>query len=74
MGSLDIDSLFTKITLEGTIDIQWSLQGANTLFENTETVGLSKIEFKELLSLPKEEFISFLTESSRSKFFRSNAG
>ena len=43
MRSLDIDSLFTNIPLEVTIDIC-----ANTLFENTEKVeGLSKIEFKE---------------------------
>ena len=48
MGSLDIDSFFTNIQLEETIDIS-----ANTLFKNTERVeGLSKIEFKELLSLP----------------------
>ena len=42
MRSLDVDSLFTNIPLEVTIDIC-----ANTLFENTEKVGLSKIEFKE---------------------------
>ena len=47
MGSLYVDSLFTKIPLEETINIC-----TNTLFENTEKVeGLSKIEFKELLSL-----------------------
>ena len=51
MGSLDLDSLFTNIPVEETIDIC-----ANTLFENTEKVeGLSKIEFKELLSLGTEE-------------------
>ena len=51
MGSLDIDSLFTNIPPEETIDIS-----ANTLFENTETVeSLSKIEFKELLSLATKE-------------------
>ena len=38
---LDIDSLFTNTTLEETIDI---------CAKNTK-VGLSKIEFKELLSL-----------------------
>ena len=53
MGSLDVDSLFTNIPLEETIDIC-----ANTLFENTEIVeGLSKIEFKEHLSLATKEFV-----------------
>ena len=51
MGSLDVDSLFTNILLEETIDIC-----TNTLFENMEEVeGLSKIEFKELLSLATRE-------------------
>ena len=51
MGSLDVDSLFTNIPLKGTIDIC-----ANTLFENKEKVeGLSKIKFKELLSLATKE-------------------
>ena len=51
MESLDVDSLFTNIPLEETIDIC-----TNTLFENMEKVeGLSKIEFKELLSLATKE-------------------
>ena len=51
MESLDVDPLFTNIPLEETIDIC-----TNTLFENTEKVeGLSKIEFKELLSLATKE-------------------
>ena len=51
MGSLDVDSLFTNIPLEETIDIC-----TNSLFENMEKVeGLSKIEFKELLSLATKE-------------------
>ena len=51
MGSLDVDSLFTNIPLEETIDIC-----TNTLFENVEKVeALSKIEFKELLSLATKE-------------------
>ena len=56
MGSLYVDSLFTNILLEETIDIC-----ANTLFENKEKVeGLSKIEFKELLSLAtKESYVIF---------------
>ena len=44
MGSLDVNSLFTNIPFEETID-----NCTITLFENTEKVeGLSKIEFKEL--------------------------
>ena len=47
MGSLDVDSLFTNIALEETIEIC-----TNKLFKESETVeGLSKTEFKELLSL-----------------------
>ena len=47
MGSLDIDSLFTNIPLEETIQIC-----TNELFKESKTVeGLSKTEFKELLSL-----------------------
>ena len=41
MGSVDVDSLFTNIPLEEAIDIC-----TDTLFENVEKVGLSKIEFK----------------------------
>ena len=54
--SLDVDSLFTNIPLEETIDIC-----TNSLFENMEKVeGLSKIEFKELLSLAtKESYLFF---------------
>ena len=44
MGSLDVDSLFTNIPLEETIDIC-----TNTPSENKEKAGFSKIEFKELL-------------------------
>ena len=56
MGSLDDDSLFTKIRLEEAIYIC-----ANTISENKEKIeGLSKIEFKELLSLAtKEPFFIF---------------
>ena len=51
MGNLDVDSLFTNIPLEETIDIC-----TNTLFENTEKLeGFSKKEFKELLSLAAKE-------------------
>ena len=47
MASLDVDSLFTNITLEETIEIC-----TNELFKEAETAkGLSKTEFKQLLSL-----------------------
>ena len=51
MGSLDVDSLFTNIPLDETIDIC-----VNQLFENTDTVeGFTKSELKQLLSLAKKE-------------------
>ena len=56
MGSLDVDSLFTNITLDETIDI-W----VNQLFENTDTVeGFTKIELKQLIYLATKDsyFIS----------------
>ena len=52
MGSLDVDSLFTKIPLEEPIDIGKS--------------KFIKIKFKELLSFARKESY-FLTESSISK-------
>ena len=46
MGSLDVDSLFTNIALEETIEIC-----SNELLKETATVkDLSKNEFTELLS------------------------
>ena len=62
VGNLDVDFLFTNFPLEETIDIC-----LNTLFENMEKVGLSKIEFKKLLSLATKETYFFLKESSISK-------
>ena len=51
MGSLDVDSLFTNIPLEETIEIC-----TNKLFKESETVeGLSKTEFKQLLSLATKD-------------------
>ena len=51
MGSLDIDSLFTNIPLDETIDIC-----INQLFENTDTVpGFKKSELKQLLCLATKE-------------------
>ena len=51
MGSIDIDSLFTNIPLDETIDIC-----INQLFENTDTVeGFTKSELKQLLSLATKE-------------------
>ena len=50
-GSLDVDSLFINIPLEETNDIC-----IGTFFGNTKGVeGLSKIKFKELLSLATKE-------------------
>ena len=51
MGSLDVDSLFTNIPLDETIDIC-----INQLFENTDTAeGFKKSELKHLLCLPTKE-------------------
>ena len=51
MGSLDVDSLFTNILLDETIDIC-----INQLFENTDTVeGFTKSELKQLLCLATKE-------------------
>ena len=47
MEILDVDSLFTKMLLEETMDIC-----ANTLFENTIRVeGLSKVQFRNFYIL-----------------------
>ena len=55
MGSLDDDSLFTKIRLEEAIYIC-----ANTISENKEKIeGLSKIEFKAFISCNKRTFFYF---------------
>ena len=67
MGSLDVDCLFTNISNEKTIGIC-----TDTLFQDTESVeDLSKIEFKELLSLATKEFILFLKESCLNKSMES---
>ena len=51
MGSLDVDSLFTNILLDETIDIC-----INQLSENTDTVeGFKKSELKQLLCLATKE-------------------
>ena len=49
-GSLDVDFLFTNISLEKTIEIC-----TNKLFRESETVELSKSEFKEVLSLATKD-------------------
>ena len=56
MGSLNIDSLFTNIPLEETIEICTS-----NLFKNNNIIhGLKKIEFKDLLFLAtKESYLIF---------------
>ena len=51
MGSLDVDSLFTNIPLDETIDIC-----INQLFENTDTVeGFTESELRHLLCLATKE-------------------
>ena len=51
MDSLDVDSLFTNIPLEGTIEIC-----TNELSKESETVkDLRKTDFKELLSLATKD-------------------
>ena len=51
MGSLDVDSFFTNIPLDETIDIC-----VNQFFENTDTVeGFTKSELKQLLCLATKE-------------------
>ena len=51
MGSLDVDSFFTNIPLDETIDIR-----VNQLFENTDTVeGFKNAELKKLLCLATKE-------------------
>ena len=58
MGSLDLDSLFTNIPLDETVDIC-----VNQFFENTDTVeGFIKSEHKQLLCLTiKEPYFIFNT-------------
>ena len=51
MGSLDVDSLFTNIPLEVTINIC-----TNLLYNNEDVIeAISKSEFKNLLSLANQE-------------------
>ena len=58
MGSLDVDSLFTNIPLEETINIC-----CETLFKETDIYeGYSKSEFKTLLSLASKESYFFFNE------------
>ena len=58
MGSLDVDSLFTNIALEETINIC-----CGTLFKETDIYeGYSKSEFKTLLSLASKESYFFFND------------
>ena len=51
MGSFDVDSLFTNIPLEETINIC-----TNLLYNDEDVIeGISKSEFKNLLSLANQE-------------------
>ena len=57
MGSLDVDSLFTNIPLEETINICTNLR-----YNNEDVIeGINKSEFKNLLSLATQE-LSFLKQ------------
>ena len=59
MGILDVDSLFTNIYLEETIQIS-----TNELYKEAETVeGLSKIDLKELFSLATKDSHFIFDES-----------
>ena len=55
MGSIDVDSLFTNIALEETTE-----NCTNTLFENTERIGLSHL--KRLLTIALIHFLEILKE------------
>ena len=58
MGSLDVDSLFTNIPLEETINICCDI-----VFKETDIYeGYSKFEFKTLLSLESKESYFFFNE------------
>ena len=51
MGSLDVDSISTNITLEETINIC-----TNLIYDNVDVIeGINKLEFKNLLSLATQE-------------------
>ena len=55
MDSLDVNSLFTNIPLNETIDIC-----INQLFENTDTVeGFTKSELRQLCLATKESYFIF---------------
>ena len=57
MGSIDIDSLFTNIPLDETIDIC-----INQLFENTDTVeGIANSELEQMICLATACVILYLT-------------
>ena len=58
MGSLDVDSFFTNIPLEETINICTEL-----IYDQNDSIeGLNKSEFKELLSLATKESYFILNE------------
>ena len=60
MGSLDIDSLFTNIPLEETIEIC-----SNNLFKNKDIVH---VEFKDLLKQQRKSPILYLIIYYKKKF------
>ena len=50
MGSLDVDSLFTNISLEETTNTC-----TNLLYDNDVIIGINKSEFKKLLPLATQK-------------------
>ena len=59
MGSLDVDSLFTNIPLEETIDIC-----TNTIFSQHDVIeGTIKEKFRNILSLATKESYFILNEA-----------
>ena len=67
MRSLDVDSLFTNIPLEETIDV-WT----NTLFQNTERlVSLLKLNLRNFYPLLQKNPSLLLMDCSSSKLMKS---
>ena len=67
MGSLDVDSLFTNIPLEETIDVC-----TNTLFQNTEKLAsLLKLNLRNFYPLLQKNPSLLLMDCSSSKLIKS---
>ena len=58
MGSLDVDSLFTNIPLEETINIC-----TNLIYNNVDVIeGINKFDFQNFLSLATQESYFFFND------------